>query len=152
ALTAAFKRVFPLLGPMRRPIAGPLKALGKRIFGATNPDEEGGDCTIRSGNWHGNDTVWRMVHDLNRILLYSDDEGNMEGHPVRGFFSFVDGIVGGEGNGPLDASPREAGVVIAGANAVAVDLACARLMGFDGEKIPMLRRALENHAFPLGGF
>ena len=27
---------------------------------------------VRSGNWHGNDTCWRMVHDLNRAVLYGD--------------------------------------------------------------------------------
>ena len=31
--------------------------------------------TIRSGNWHGNDTCWRMVQDINRCLFYSDGRG-----------------------------------------------------------------------------
>ena len=41
------------------------------------------------------------------------------------------GLSVGEGNGPLDPTPRPAGVVLAGANPLAVDLASARLMDFD---------------------
>ena len=143
---AGFKRLFPLLGPLRRLIAAPVKGLGKRVFGETNVD------TIRSGNWHGNDTTWRTCIDLNRILLYADAQGTLQPKPTRRFFSIVDGIVAGEGNGPLDPTPKEVGVVIAGSNPVAVDLACARIMGFDWEKLPMLSRALASHPLSLGGF
>jgi len=76
------------------------QAHGKRIFGDTNAG------TVRSGNWHGNDTTWRMCHDLNRILMYADAEGRVHDQPVRRFFSVVDGIVAGEGNGPLDPTPK----------------------------------------------
>ena len=34
-----------------------------------------GDAFIRSGNWHGNRTTWRMCLDLNRCLYYSDAQG-----------------------------------------------------------------------------
>jgi len=141
-----FKRLFPYLGPLRRYVAGPIKSLGKQIFGDTNTG------TVRSGNWYGNDTTWRMVLDLNRILLYADAQGRFHDRPVRRFFSIVDGIVGGEGNGPLDPTPKPAGVVLAGGNPLAVDLACARLMGFDHLKMPMLRRGLEEHPWPLAAF
>jgi hypothetical protein len=93
-----------------------------------------------------------MVIDLNRLLLYADAAGCLHNEPERRFFSLVDGIVAGEGNGPLDASPKSAGVVLAGTNPVAVDLACARVMGFDYRRIPMLNRALERHRLPLIGF
>jgi hypothetical protein len=93
-----------------------------------------------------------MVVDLNRVLLYADAEASIGDRPVRRFFSVVDGIVAGEGNGPLDPSPRPTGLVLAGANPVAVDLTCARLMGFDYRKIPMLRRVLEEHPLPLVRF
>jgi uncharacterized protein (DUF362 family) len=144
--TALFKRWFPQLGSLRPLVAGPAKALGRQIFGDTNVD------TVRSGNWHGNDTTWRMVLDLNRILFYGDAAGGWHEQPVRRFFSVVDGIVAGEGNGPLDPRPRPAGVIIAGSNPVAVDLTCARLMGFDYTKIPMLRHALIQGDLPLVSF
>jgi hypothetical protein len=143
---AAFKRVFPLLGPVRGAVAGPIKAAGRQIFGDTNTD------TIRSGNWHGNDTTWRMVLDLNRILAYADRTGVLHDRPVRKFFSIVDAIVAGEGNGPLDASPRPAGLLFAGRNPVAVDLACARVAGFEPLRLAMLRRAFAPHGRPLTAF
>jgi uncharacterized protein (DUF362 family) len=146
ALLAAFKRCFPLLGPLRPIIAAPIKTLGKKVFGDTSTD------TVRSGNWFGNDTTWRMVIDLNRILLYADRDGCLHDRPVRRFFSVVDGIVAGEGNGPLDPRPRPTGLVVAGGHPIAVDLVCARLMGFDYRNIPMLYRALEGHRFRLASF
>lgn len=146
AAVAQFKRLFPLLGPLRPLVAGPIKAVGKRVFGDTNKN------TIRSGNWYGNDTTWRMTLDLNRILYYADADGRLHDQVARRLFSVVDGIVGGEGAGPLDPRPRPCGVVLAGFNPVAVDLACAQLMGFDYHKIPMLREALADHPLPLARF
>ncbi len=143
---AQFKRVFPLLGPLRPLIAGPVKAFGRRVFGDTNTD------TVRSGNWYGNDTTWRMVLDLNRILFYADADGRVHEHPVRRLFSIVDGIIGGEGNGPLDPVAKQSGIVVAGFNPVAVDFACARLMGFDFQSLPVLYRALSAHPLPLARF
>ena len=146
AVVAGFKRIFPMLGPVRTAIAGPIKALGKRIFGDTNSD------TIRSGNWYGNDTTWRMVLDLNRILFYADSAGALHDEPVRRLFSIVDGIIAGEGNGPLGATAKPTGLIVAGANPVAVDLTCARVMGFDRCKLPVLRRAFCDHTRPLAVF
>ncbi len=146
AVVMQFKRLFPLLGAFRPVVAGPIKALGERIFGDTNAG------TIRSGNWYGNDTTWRMVLDLNRILFYADANGELHDQPVRRFFSTVDGIVAGEGNGPLDPQPKPTGVVLMGSNPVAVDLACARLMGFDYKRLPILAGAFSDHSLPLASF
>jgi len=140
---ACFRRLFPLLGPIRTIAAKPLKAIGQRIFGDTNID------TIRSGNWYGNDTTWRMVNDLNRILIYADKNGYLQNNPARRIFCIVDGIVGGEGNGPLDPRPKTLGMVVAGRNAVAVDLVCARLMGFDYKRLPVLYKAMVKHLLPI---
>ena len=141
-----FRHLFPLFGPLRGIMARPVKALGKGIFGDTNTN------TIRSGNWYGNDTTWRMVIDLNRILMYADTNRCLRDKPVRRIFCIVDGIVGGEGNGPLDPSPKQAGMVLAGTNPLAVDLTCARLMGFDYTHLPVLYRALADHSMPVSGF
>ena len=140
---ACFRSLFPLLGPLRGVIAKPLKVLGTSIFGNTNTD------TIRSGNWYGNDTTWRMIIDLNRILMYADNKGYLQDRSARRIFCIVDGIVGGEGNGPLDPIPKPAGIVLAGANPVAVDLVCARLMGFDYQQLPVLREAMVKHSLPI---
>ncbi len=138
-----FRHLFPLLGPLRGIMARPLQALGKKIFGDTNTD------TIRSGNWYGNDTTWRMVIDLNRILMHADKNGSVQDSPARRMFCIVDGIVGGESNGPLDPTPKPAGIVLAGTNSVAVDLVCARLMGFDYKRLPVLFKAMAKHYLPI---
>jgi len=54
-------------------------------------------------------------------------------------FSIVDGIVGMEGNGPIQGTSRAVGVVVAGADPVAVDATCCRVMGIDPLKIGYLR-------------
>ena len=59
------------------------------MFGDTTTDR------IRSGNWHGNDTTWRMVLDLNRALRYGDGVGVLHDEPQRRYFSVVDGIIAG---------------------------------------------------------
>ncbi len=146
AVVACFKRVFPKLGPLRAFVARPIKAAGKSVFGDTN------NGAIRSGNWHGNDTTWRMVIDLNRILLYAKSDGTLSDRRARNFFSIVDGIIGGEGNGPLDPTPKPSGIVLAGTNPVAVDTACARVMGFDCRRLPLLCHVVQGERLSLAGF
>ncbi len=58
-------------------------------------------------------------------------------------FAIVDGIVGMEGNGPIQGTPRFAGVLIFGEDAVAVDATAARLMKIDPTRIKHLRMAGE---------
>ena len=126
----------------------PLKKIGKKVFGDTRE-------TIRSGNWWGNDTLWRMVLDLNKILLYANPDGTLrEDKPEnrKKYISIVDGIIAGEGNGPEAPDPFPAGVLIAGTNPVAVDAVCAKIMGFDWQKIPAIRNAFNITHYPLVDF
>jgi uncharacterized protein (DUF362 family) len=60
---------------------------------------------------------------------------------VRPDFAIVDGIVGMEGNGPIQGTPKAAGVLVAGDDPVAVDATCARIMGLAPERIDYLKRA-----------
>ncbi len=60
---------------------------------------------------------------------------------VRPDFAIVDGIVGMEGNGPIQGTPKEAGVLVMGDDPVAVDATCARIMGLCPERIDYLKRA-----------
>jgi len=56
-------------------------------------------------------------------------------------FAFVDGIVGMEGNGPIQGVPKRAGVLVAGSDPVSVDATCCRIMQIDPYKIGYLRLA-----------
>lgn len=60
---------------------------------------------------------------------------------VRPDFAIVDGIVGMEGNGPIQGTPKTCGIVVLGDDPVAVDATCARIMGLAPERINYLARA-----------
>jgi uncharacterized protein (DUF362 family) len=60
---------------------------------------------------------------------------------VRPAFAIVDGIIGMEGNGPIQGKPKAAGVLILGEDPVAVDATAARVMGILPEKVDYLAQA-----------
>ncbi len=60
---------------------------------------------------------------------------------VRPDFAIVDGIIGMEGNGPIQGSPKASGVLILGDDPVAVDATCARVMGLNPGRIDYLAKA-----------
>jgi uncharacterized protein (DUF362 family) len=96
---------------------------------------------VVNGNWEGNDTTWRMVLDLNTALRYADRQGQLQATPQRAWFSVVDGVVAGEGEGPLGARPKPCQVILGGRDPVAVDAAAARLMGFEPSRLKVIARA-----------
>lgn len=53
-------------------------------------------------------------------------------------FAIIDGIVGMQGNGPLDGEAISSGVIVLGDNLTAVDATAARLMGIQAERITYL--------------
>ncbi len=99
------------------------------------------------GNWYGNDTTWRMVSDLMKIALYTDKIGKLKDTPQRRIFSVIDGIIGGENNGPLAPDEKKAGVIITGFNPLAIDIVGTRLMGFDFAKLRWIKDLLNNKYF-----
>ena len=121
--------VRPLLARGR--LGGLVRAV-RRVEDATR-----GSDFIRSGNWHGNDTTWRMCCDLNRCVYYSDAAGlHLEAaEPVRQVLTVIDGVVAGEGNGPLAPTDVPLGAVIAALDPVAADLVALALMGYRPDAI-----------------
>jgi uncharacterized protein (DUF362 family) len=123
-------------------LARKFKGLAYLVFGKTNE-------VIRSGNWYGNDTVWRMALDLNKILFYGNPDGTIRYSNPKRFFSVVDGIIGMEGNGPYAGDPVRCNIIVAGSDPVAVDAVCAKLMGFDYKKIKLIYKAFEQTMLPI---
>jgi len=60
---------------------------------------------------------------------------------VKPDFAIVDGIVGMEGNGPIQGTPKACGALIFGDDPVAVDATCCRVMGLMPERIKYLAAA-----------
>ncbi len=60
---------------------------------------------------------------------------------VRPDFAIVDGIVGMEGNGPVQGEAKHCGVLVMGSDPVAVDATCVRIMGLAPERIDYLAKA-----------
>jgi uncharacterized protein (DUF362 family) len=121
------------------------RRVGKLIFGDN-------DRVIRSGNWYGNDTTWRMALDLNKLVCYGNHDGSFRGtNPAEGrtYLSFVDGFVAGQGNGPMDPDAMDARIMLFGTNPVDVDATAAVIMGFDPDKIPVVREAYGAHGYLL---
>jgi uncharacterized protein (DUF362 family) len=118
-----------------------LKKYGYLIFGNNKK-------VIRSGNWYGNDTTWRMCLDLNKIMFFGDLNGNIgDNYCNRKYLSVVDGIIGMEGAGPMEGTPKYCGMIAVGFDPLTVDLVCTKLMGFDYKKIKLLDNALRSNIF-----
>jgi uncharacterized protein (DUF362 family) len=107
-----------------------------------------GDAELEGG-WHGNDTTWRMVLDLNRLLLYGRPDGTLSDAPVRRVFSLTDALIAGEGEGPLAAEPLELGVVTFAASSAFADLVHCALLRFDPARVPLVREAFGRFRYPL---
>jgi uncharacterized protein (DUF362 family) len=101
------------------------------------------------GMWFGNDTCWRMVGDLNRILRYGRVDASMSETPQRAFHTLTDAIVCGEGDGPLAPEPIACGAITFSADPVAADLCHAALLRFDADRIGLLRGLQEQMRWPL---
>jgi uncharacterized protein (DUF362 family) len=75
-------------------------------------------------HWHG---INESIVDINST--------------IRSHFSIVDGIVGMEGNGPIQGTPKPVGVLVFGDDPVAVDATCARVAGLNPERIGYIQTA-----------
>ena len=140
---AILRRVMPLLA--RRP--GLRRAWG-RALGMFH--KAGGKNPYAGGSWIGNDTVWRMALDLNRVLLYSKEDGTVSPGPqARRYLTVVDGIIAGDGEGPMEPHDRATGALIAAGHPLACDLVAAQAMGFDTSLLKLCAEGLKSHPLPL---
>ncbi|HCL4548642.1 DUF362 domain-containing protein [Clostridium botulinum] len=80
------------------------------------------------GAWPGNDTIWRMVVDLYQGMLQKE----------RKYFTIIDGIIAGEGQGPFCPNSKNANVLLASDNLLIADIVATRLMGINPLEIKYL--------------
>ena len=104
---ALLARQDPALERVYNSIVKTYRRLVKPWFGGVSPEKR----LLDGGNWHGNDSAWRMAVDLMRIAILADKEGTLKETPQRKIFSVVDGIIGGENNGPLVPDRQISGVI-----------------------------------------
>ena len=102
-----------------------------------------------TGNWYKNDTIWRAILDLNRIMIYADKDGVMHDAPQRRFFSLGDMVVAGHRNGPLAPSPIKTGCLICSEDPAAFDLGVIRLMGLRYQYLPVLNKLPNIRKYPI---
>ena len=98
---------------------------------------------LMDGGWSGNDTIPRTTLDINNALYFLHTTGNsrqyLSSEPLRTALHIVDGVVAGEGNGPLRPSPKQARLVMGGWNPLTIDACAGRLIGLDANKVRLLR-------------
>ena len=63
-------------------------------------------------------------------------------------FTFVDGIVGLEGDGPASGEPRDFNLLVGGENAAAIDVVLAGILGFDVADVPTVKTSIERGLTP----
>jgi uncharacterized protein (DUF362 family) len=117
-----------------------------RVAGRVGPDDN------IEGSWFGNDTIWRTVLDLQRILHYGTVGGRLERVQQRAVFHLTDAIIAGEGEGPLASRPVAAQFMTASFNGAAADWVHSRLMGYDPKKIPLVLHGFDRFDYPLAEF
>jgi uncharacterized protein DUF362 len=123
--------------------------LGRLILRVAMAREPGDLRKVMAGSWYGNDTLWRTILDLNKVARYADRAGHLQATPQRRYFCIVDGIYSGEGDGPLRASTRHDGILMAGTNPVIIDLVVCILMGIVPEAIRQVHRGFAVSRYPL---
>lgn len=124
------RKIWKKKNPFINSLFIPLKRLYAAI--ADRNDKQ----SIRGGIWYGNDTVWRAVLDLNRILRYADKNGVMQLTQQREYLVIMDAIYAGENYGPLKADKKVCNTILVGNNPVAVDTVACSIMGYDYKKVP----------------
>ena len=147
----ALGRSRPVFGALRTGWRGFRRLYGLEVKGSRDRMER--PFVLTGGSWYGNDSIWRMIYDLNRVILYGRPEGGeLAFQPQRKYLAVVDGITAGEGNGPLQPLPVEAGIVAVSDNPFLADFALCRMMGFDAMRIPQLAHHREFGGGSWGDF
>jgi len=99
---------------------------------------------IDAGSWSGNETIWRTTLDLNHILHFNPMS-------PRHILTIVDGVIAGEGNGPLAPTAKATGLLIGGTNPAYVDAVIGKLMGYNISRVPTVYHAIYHRRSQFAG-
>lgn len=133
-------------GPVSRYLNSRVASLALHLDAALQRDAD------VEGSWYGNDTVWRMCLDLQRILHYGTNDGRVAPTVQRKVLTITDAVIGGDGDGPLAPNPVEFGVITFGQNVAALEWVHCLLMGLDPSRIPLTTHAFDRSDWPLANF
>lgn len=111
--------------------------LSSALWELSRPDK----ATLANAGWYGNDTIWRTVMDVNTIALHGDNTGHIHPKTQRRLLSIMDGIIGGQGDGPLHPEPSPLGIVAISDNPYLLDVVAAHLYHLNISKIPLINAA-----------
>ncbi len=105
-------------------------------------------------NYFNNDIFWRAIQDMNKIILYADENGDLQPAQQRKFLNVIDGIEAMEksqhhiyGGG---GTPYDRYIALASTDPVAADAVACRLMGYDATIIPSIENADSDTVHPIG--
>jgi len=112
-------------------------------------------CHVKNVNYFKNDVSGRVLHDLNKVILYCDKNGSLKKILQRKYLTVIDGIEAMEksnhpnyGNGV----PYMRHAVLAGRNPVATDMVACRVMGYDYRCMPTFQKAYNNTIYGIGDY
>jgi uncharacterized protein (DUF362 family) len=104
---------------------------------------------VFEGSWHGNDTCWRMVGDLNRILRFGKPDGTLSDKPQRVLHSITDAIVCGDGDGPLAPQAQFAGLITYSPDPYHAELVHCGILRLNPEKIRLIQGLKNTMRWPV---
>ncbi|MBN1508289.1 MAG: DUF362 domain-containing protein [Sedimentisphaerales bacterium] len=99
---------------------------------------------ISGGSWSGNETLWRTVLDLNHAAYFGTKV-------PKQIITIVDGVIAGEGDGPVTPSPRPAGLLVGGEDPACIDAILTHVAGYNIARIPMVYHALTHRRSRFAG-
>jgi uncharacterized protein (DUF362 family)/NAD-dependent dihydropyrimidine dehydrogenase PreA subunit len=105
------------------------KTHGQMVMTAAVKNSFGAVVGMEKPQWHFR--AGRSPEDFARLLLHVHAL-------VKPRLSILDGVVGMEGNGPSGGDPRPLGLLMASANAHALDAVLAGIWGLDSRHVPTL--------------
>lgn len=97
-----------------------------------------------TGSWYGNEVIWRTTLDLNHLVYFGSRR-------PRHILNVVDGVVAGQGEGPLEPHAAPCGLLAASENPAYLDAALAQVMGYSISRVPTVYNAIHHRQSTFGG-